>query len=124
MKLIKSAKETLLYILIGLIAGFVNGIWGGGGGIFVVPLLVYLMKYEERKAHSTAIVIILPLCIVSAITYIVQGIYDWPQTLKTGVGVVAGGIVGAFLLKKLSNNVLVYIFYSVMIVAGVRVLLM
>lgn len=121
MKMSKT-KETVFYILIGLVAGFVNGIWGGGGGIFVVPLLVYLMKYEERKAHSTAIVIILPLCIVSAITYIFMGIYDFPLTLKVGGGVVAGGILGAFLLKKLSNNVLAYIFYTVMVIAGVRML--
>ncbi|NLL55605.1 MAG: TSUP family transporter [Clostridiales bacterium] len=117
-------KETILYIIIGLVAGFVNGIWGGGGGIFVVPLLVYLMKYEERKAHATAIVIILPLCIVSAITYILQGIYNFPLTIKVGLGVVGGGIVGAFLLKKLSNTVLSYIFYTVMVAAGLRILLM
>jgi uncharacterized membrane protein YfcA len=124
MKTMTKRKETIFYVIIGLVAGFVNGIWGGGGGIFVVPLLVYLMKYEARKAHATAIVIILPLCIVSAITYILQGIYNFPLTFKVGAGVVAGGILGAFLLKKLSNNILSYIFYSVMIVAGIRILFM
>ncbi|HKL73741.1 MAG TPA: sulfite exporter TauE/SafE family protein [Clostridia bacterium] len=124
MKTKQKSKETFFYILIGLVAGFVNGIWGGGGGIFVVPLLVYLMKYEERKAHATAIIIILPLCIVSAITYIVQGIYNFPLTLKTGCGVVVGGILGTFLLKKFSNNALAYLFYTVMIVAGARILFM
>lgn len=124
MKTMSKKKETIFYIIIGLVTGFVNGIWGGGGGIFVVPLLVYLMKYVERKAHATAIVIILPLCIVSAITYILQGIYDFPLTLKVGSGVVAGGILGAFLLKKLSNNILSYIFYTIMVIAGLRMVFM
>jgi uncharacterized membrane protein YfcA len=118
----KETKNTIFYILIGLVIGFINGIWGGGGGIFVVPLLVYLMKYEERKAHSTAIIIILPLCVVSAITYYFQNIYDFPLTFKVGGGVIAGGLLGSFILKKLSNQILAYIFYSLMILAGIRIL--
>ena len=54
-------------LLTGGLAGFVNGFFGAGGGMIVVPLLILLVKLEDKNAFSSAISIILPLTIVSPI---------------------------------------------------------
>ena len=62
-------KLNIYAILTGLAAGLINGIFGGGGGMIVVPMLVHLLKCLPKKAHATAILIILPLSLVSGIFY-------------------------------------------------------
>ena len=73
---ITDKKEKILSIILGIITGAINGLFGGGGGMIVVPMLIWLMKYEEKIAHATAILLILPLSIVSGIFYAVFGNFD------------------------------------------------
>lgn len=116
-------REWAIFIMIGAVAGFINGMWGGGGGIFVVPSLVFLLHFTQKKSQATALLIILPLCVISTIVYVLQGIYDLKVSLYVGIGVLAGGILGAVLLKKISNKVLSYIFYLIMIAAGIKLII-
>lgn len=116
----KKFLHVILYIVIALCVGFVNGFFGGGGGMLLVPLLIYLAKLPEKKAHATAIPIILPVSIASGITYAVQGIFSLSAFIPTTLGVVCGGVVGALLLKKLPPFVTSIVFSLLMIVAGVR----
>ncbi len=107
----------------GLAIGFANGFFGGGGGMLLVPLLSFVAKLEEKKSHATAIAIMLPLSVLSAVIYTVKGAYHITTGLITGGGVIAGGIVGALLLNKLNNKVISMIFYALMIAAGIRMLI-
>ncbi len=109
-------------ILTGAIAGVINGLFGGGGGMIVVPMLIMLLKNKPQNAHATAILIILPLSIVSGLFYAVFGSLELGVLLPVGAGVIAGGIIGAFLLSKLSSRWLIIIFSVVMAVAGVKML--
>ena len=104
----------------GLSVGFANGFFGGGGGMLCVPLLDKLLKERTKVAHATAMLIILPISIASAITYVANGYFDLKLTLIVGGGVVAGGIIGALLLKKLNSGVVAIIFAVLMIAAGVK----
>ena len=106
-----------LKLLTGAIIGFINGFWGGGGGMVCVPLLMYAIHLPEKKAHATTLLIMLPLCVASLITYIFSGNLMWVEGLQIGGGFVVGGIIGACLLKKISNLWL-SIFFSVIIIAG------
>ncbi|MBO4594177.1 MAG: TSUP family transporter, partial [Clostridia bacterium] len=54
------SRNNGLKIIVGIIAGLINGLFGGGGGMIVVPCLKYLLKYETDSAHATAIAVILP----------------------------------------------------------------
>ena len=90
--------------------------------MIVVPILIWLMKYEEKIAHATAILLILPLTIVSGIFYAVFGNFDIKAGIPTGVGVVLGGVIGALLLSKLKSKTLGIIFSVIMLVAGVKML--
>ena len=115
-------KHKSFAILTGLFAGVVNGIFGGGGGMIVVPMLVLLLKIPQNKAHATAILIILPLSIVSGLLYTAFGSLELSVALPVGGGVIAGGLVGAFLLSKLSSKWLTIVFSVVMMAAGVKML--
>ncbi|MBQ7235765.1 MAG: sulfite exporter TauE/SafE family protein [Clostridia bacterium] len=121
---LRTDKKLNVYaVLTGLSAGIINGVFGGGGGMLVVPMLVHLLKCPAKKAHATAILIILPLSIVSGIFYAAFGNFNLEVGIPAGIGVILGGTVGALLLSKLSSKWLTIIFCVVMAAAGVKMLL-
>lgn len=110
-------------LLIGLITGLTNGLFGSGGGTVLVPCLVFLMGVEDHKAHATAISIILPMSILSSFIYYRYNVVDISLTLKVAIGSVAGGVVGSMLLNKVPVNILRKFFGLVMIFAAIRMVL-
>ena len=115
-------KEKTFAILSGCLAGIINGLFGGGGGMIIVPVLVMLLKFQRRNAHATAILVILPLSIVSSLFYAVFGNLDTAVAIPVGIGVIVGGGIGAFMLSKISNKWLIIVFSLVMAGAGVKML--
>lgn len=113
-------KKIFLHSLCGIVIGFINGLFGAGGGIITIILLERILKFEPHKAHASTVAIIFCVTIVSSFIYVKNGIYDIPLTLKTAIGGIAGGIVGAKLLNKISEKYLHLIFGLFMLVAGVR----
>ena len=69
-------KSSLKRVFAGLLTGVVNGLFGGGGGMVVVPLMKNMLGYEEKYAHATAILVIAPVCAASLITYLVNGYFS------------------------------------------------
>lgn len=106
--------------LIGIFTGFVNGIFGSGGGTLLVPILNNIVKVEEHKSHATALSIIIFLTSASSVIYISKGTYDISLTLKVAVGSVIGGIIGAKLLSKVTGKFLRISFGAIMILASLR----
>jgi uncharacterized membrane protein YfcA len=123
MKAESKLKKYSTYILIGMVTGIANGLFGSGGGAIVVPAMVLLLGEEEHRAHATAIFIILPLTILSAFFYITNNYLDWNLTLKVMVGGVAGGFIGAKILNICPTNILRKIFAGFLIAASIRMLL-
>ncbi len=122
----KKSKEvkhsTLIGVCTGAIAGLINGIFGGGGGMIVVPMLTKLLKFPSKNSHATAILIILPLSVISGILYCSFGKFSFDIGIPVAIGIVVGGIVGAILLSKLSSKWIIIIFSIVMAVAGGKML--
>ncbi len=112
----------LKYIVIGMAAGVANGLFGSGGGTIAVPAMVFLLDADEHKAHATALLIILPLTLVSVYFYLSHNYVDWNITWKAMVGGVVGGALGAFLLNKCPSKVLRKIFGIFMILAAIRMI--
>lgn len=111
-----TAKRTIGGIVIGLI----NGTFGGGGGMVAVPLLKNSLDLPSKKAHATAILIIAPVCAVSAISYVLKG-YAVPSVLiPASIGNILGGIVGAKLLNAISNVWVEITFIALMLLVGVK----
>lgn len=120
---LKNKKNHFFYIISGIAIGFLNGFFGGGGGMIVVPFLENVLKFDTKKSHATAIFIILPLCIISITTYIISGSFNFTNGGFVSLGVVLGGVIGAVLLKNINSNFIQYLFAILMIVAGVKIVI-
>lgn len=119
----KKNANPLKTALIGIITGLINGLFGSGGGIILVPCLVFIMNIEDHKAHATAISIILPISIISSLIYYRYNIVDFSLSLKVAAGSVTGALAGSYLLNKISVNILRKIFGIFMIIAAIRMVL-
>ena len=118
----KKNKQKLILILSGLVIGIVNGFFGGGGGMICVPLLEKILKIDNKKSHSTALAIMLPITLFSIIVYLLKISIDWYKMGIVAGGFVVGGLIGAILLKNLSGKVIRFIFILVILAAGIRLL--
>ena len=115
-------KKWLMPV-IGFFIGFINGFLGGGSGMLLVPSVKFVGGVDQKKSQATAISIILPLSLISGLVYTFKGVYDLGIGLSVGGGVIAGGVLGACLLKKISNKALAVIFYLLMLAAGIRMVI-
>lgn len=106
----------------GILTGSVNGLFGGGGGMVAVPILKNMLGYSEKRSHATAIMIIAPVCAVSALVYILSGSFRADVVIPASLGAVAGGYVGAKLLGFLPEFIVNIVFIAVMLAAGARML--
>lgn len=95
-------KNTLRSAVSGAAAGLVNGFFGGGGGMLLVPLLSRWLKLGDRKAFATSVAIILPLCILSSAIYLLRGGIDLSIALPYLLGGGIGGILGGKLFKNVN----------------------
>ncbi len=111
---------TLLY---GALIGVINGFFASGGGIAAVLILEKFLKLETKKAHATAIAVILPLSLASLAVYGFKGYIDWPLVLKASVGGTLGAAVGAKLLERLPKKYIKICFGAVMVIAGFKMML-
>ncbi len=116
----KGLTKKVITILGGGAVGFINGFFGGGGGMLCVPLLSGPLGEPTKNAHGTAMLIILPISIASAITYVSGGVFDFNLCLKVGIGAIIGGIIGATLLKKINSTAISIVFALLMAAAGAR----
>jgi len=116
----KNAKSSALAVAISLIVGFINGFFGGGGGLIVVPTLEKIYKLKTKNAHATAIAVMLPLSIISSCIYLFNNTFNISSTAFITLGVVVGGGLGAVLLKRFQSEFIRWIFIAIMFVAGVK----
>jgi len=114
-------RKWLIIAACGVAIGFLNGLFGMGGGMVAVPLLRYC-SLEQRNANATSIAIILPLSVISAYLYLKAGelkISDSFVFLPSGL---AGSFLGAYFLKRIDTGWLRRIFALLIMVAAVRLI--
>ena len=114
----KAWKGKAQSALCGTAVGLANGLFGGGGGMIAVPLLQRI-GLEEKRAHATAILWILPISVLSFVMYAVKGYYQGAVLIPTAIGVTAGGVLGAKLLGKMPVKAVNLVFAVLQAVAGV-----
>lgn len=118
----KPGGKSLRQALAGALTGAVSGLFGGGGGMVAVPLLKNILGYDEKRAHATAILVIAPVCAVSAAVYIAGGYLQADVVIPAALGSVAGGLVGACLLDRLPVLLVNAVFTALMLAAGAGML--
>lgn len=97
----KKNRENIKYLCIGALAGAANGLFGAGGGLFLVPLFIGWLKMDEKQAFATSVAVIFPLCIASLIVFLLRG----NAVFDTALPYVIGGILGGALSGKLFKNI-------------------
>ncbi len=115
-------QYTAPLLLLGLSAGFVNGLLGAGGGILVVYGLRRIMKgklSDGRAIYASAIAVMLPLSALSALQYFKSGHLPAGSFLATLLPALAGGVLGALLLCRISLPGLSRLFAAVVLVSGI-----
>ena len=115
-------KDKLKNIGGGVIIGIINGLLGAGGGMLAVPLLKS-SGLGQKEAHATSIAVILPLSVISAVTYLLKGNVAFGDALPYLLPGALGAVLGALLLGKISDKRLRRVFGIFMIWAGIRLLM-
>lgn len=113
-------KNKVRSAVSGAAAGLVNGFFGGGGGMLLVPLLSRWLGLGDRKAFATSVAIILPLCALSSVIYLLRGGIELSAALPYLLGGSMGGILGGKLFKKVNMLWLRRGFALLILYAGVR----
>jgi len=113
---------TAKLVGIGLVAGAFGALFGVGGGIVIVPLLVFLFAFDQRRASATSLGAILITLIAGAATYALHGEVKPGAAAIVGLPAVAGVLIGTSLQQRAQLRSLSYGFALVLAVVGVRLL--
>lgn len=112
--------KTFKYALAGGAAGVANGLFGGGGGMILVPLLTRWCVVEQRTAFASSVAIILPMCVLSSSIYFFRGRLDFLAAMPYLFGGLLGGLVGGRVFQKLDVNRLRRWFALLILYGGVK----
>ncbi len=115
-------KKNPAHYALGAAAGFLNGLFGAGGGMAAVPMLKAL-NVPAESCHATSLAIILPLAVASGLLYWGAGSFAVSDTLAYLPGGILGAVFGAWLLPRFKSAMLRRIFGCVMLFAAVRMFL-
>jgi len=118
-----SITTLLLLLIIGLAAGFLSGLIGIGGGIILVPALVFLLGLTQKQAQGTSLgVLLLPVGALAVWQYYKQGHINFNYILLISVAFIAGGYLGSKLALSLSDDKMKKIFAIIMMALSIKML--
>ena len=109
-------------ILAGFGAGAVNGLFGIGGGMVLIPLLTMLTDWEDEKIFASSLSIILPICLVTLTATALTGPIAWLDSVPYLIGSTVGGILAGFFGRKIPVGLLHKALGLLIIWGGVRYL--
>lgn len=96
--------EWLVFVMIGLVAGVVSGMFGVGGGLIIVPALVLLAGFTQHRATGTSLMVLLPpVGIAAVLEYYRHGNVNLRAGIIIAVALILGAWAGAFLANKISG---------------------
>lgn len=114
--------SKLKLCLYGVLIGLINTLFGAGGGIIAVSILNKQYK-NQKKSQATAVAIILPLTVITAIRYLKSGYMTISESIPYIIPGFFGAIAGSKILKKTNNKLLKVLFSIIMLWAGVRLII-
>ena len=107
---------------IGVAAGFFSALFGVGGGVIVVPLLILFAGFDSRPATGTSLGVIGLTALFGVAAFGVLGEVAWPEAAMVGLPAMAGTLAGTWLQQRLSSRLLVLAFALFLVGVGVRLL--
>jgi uncharacterized membrane protein YfcA len=110
-------------VLIGLVAGFFAALFGVGGGILIVPLLVLVAGYAERSAAATSLAAIGITALAGASAYAVLGRVQVAEAAAIGLPAAFGAVAGTALQQRVPRRALTLLFAALLVVVALDLLL-
>jgi len=115
--------NSALLIGLGLITGIVSGIFGIGGGIILIPALVFFFGFTQHTAQGTTMaLLVLPIGLFAALEYHRQGYVDLRVGLLVAAGFLVGGFLGARIATGLSDLMLARVFGVGLVLIGIKMI--
>lgn len=111
-------------IIIGALAGILNGMFGAGGGLILVPLLISWVGIEQKQAFATSVAVMLPISLTSYVIFCIKGGNVWGEALPYLLGGIAGGLLSAKLFKNVSAKWLHRAFSLLILYGGIKAVLL
>lgn len=110
-------------IIIGLLGGMLSGMFGIGGGVLMVPLMVFFLSFTQHQAQGTSLAVLsFPVAFVAAYNYYKSGenVVDWKFALIIAVSFVLGGYLGSKLAISINQTTLKKLFSLVLLIAAIK----
>ena len=118
-----SFQTIALLILVGLLAGMLSGLVGLGGGVIIVPALVFLLGFSQHQAQGTSLgILLLPAGFFAAMNYYKKGYIDIKVVFLLFIGFLVGGWLGSKISVSLPETVLKKIFAVALVLIAGKVL--
>ncbi|HAK11091.1 MAG TPA: permease [Chitinophagaceae bacterium] len=116
-------NTILLLLITGLAAGMLSGLIGIGGGILIVPALVYLLVFSQKAAQGNSLaILLLPVGLLGVIQYYKQGYVDWRVVGLVALGFALGSYFGSKLALSLSDLMLKKVFAIILLLLSLKML--
>ena len=113
----------VILLLIGIFSGTLSGLVGVGGGIIIVPCLVFFLAFPQKMAQGTSLgILLLPAGILGVLQYYKQGQVDFKVVGIVTIGFIVGNFVGSKLALSLSDTILKKVFAILLIVIAIKIL--
>jgi uncharacterized membrane protein YfcA len=106
-------------VLIGLVAGLFSSLFGVGGGIVIVPLLIMVAGFGPRQATATSLGAIVITAVAGVVLYAVRGEVDVASALLVGIPAVGGAMLGTAVQQHVSGRALTLAFAALLTALGV-----
>ncbi len=119
-----SLLSFLILLAIGLAAGILSGIAGVGGGVIVIPALVFAMGMSQFEAQGTSLAMMIPpIGIMAAYNYYQDGYINWKYALVLAIFFVIGGYIGSKFILNIPQNLVRKGFAIFIIMVGIKMLI-
>lgn len=116
-------SSILILLCIGLVAGFLSGLVGIGGGIVIVPVLVYFLGFSQHLAQGTTLFMFLfPIGILGVMNYYKGGMVDWKAASFIGFTFIVGSFFGSKYAISLDQQTVKKIFGGILVLLGIKML--
>lgn len=110
-------------IVIGLLGGMLSGMFGIGGGVIMVPLMVFLLSFTQHQAQGTSLAVLsFPVAFVAAYNYYISGenVVDWKFAIIIAFSFIIGGYLGSKLAISINQTLLKKLFSLLLLVAAIK----
>jgi uncharacterized membrane protein YfcA len=118
-----SISTILILALVGIAAGTLAGLVGVGGGVIIIPALVYFLGFTQKEAQGTSLgILLLPVGILAVINYYKQGFIDIKVVLIISLAFIVGGFFGSKLALSISQDTLRKVFGTLLLILAIKML--